>query len=111
LLPSVTFAPGVDVWIAISRFDPDCKAATTAPVMSTLTYPLSAAGSAAAGIVASTLVESIAGNGSVFAAKVSLHWPVTGSTLRSPAGLALMTYNSRMALLILAASIAAGTTL
>jgi hypothetical protein len=75
--------------MAMLRLVADCNAATAAAVISTLTYCL--CGASGTGMVASTLVESIDGSGSVFAAKVSLQLPVTMSTLRFAAVLVLMT--------------------
>jgi hypothetical protein len=81
-------APGVDVSIATLRLDPDCSAATTAEVISTLTNCLY--GSTATGIVPAT-VEEMLGNASLAPAKLSFHVPVTNSTWRFAAAVVLMT--------------------
>jgi hypothetical protein len=89
LLPSTTIAPGVDVWMAMLRFDPDSNAATTGPVISTLKNPLAGVGNSAAGIAASN-AGLMVGRGTDFWAKVSVHGEVTACTVSCAAVLDLI---------------------
>jgi len=82
LLPSSTVAPGVAVTMAMFRFVPDCNAATTAAVISTLTKPLPVAGNVDAGMVARTVGE-IVGSGLGAPLKVSLYGVLTACTVRT----------------------------
>jgi hypothetical protein len=84
LLPRSTIAPGVEVWMAMQRFEPEASAATTGAVRSTLTKPF-----AVTGIVARTAGSMPMAPRVV--APLSLQAPATAWTVSAAAVLVLTT--------------------